>query len=279
MPGPLHGSAGHRTGRDRPGAARGDDARRPRAPTWSGWTGPSGRLDLAGRADDYTLRSRRSVAADLKTGAGRDLVLRLAARADVLLEGLRPGVAERLGVGPQDCQAVNPALVYGRMTGWGQDGPMASQAGHDINYISLTGALHAIGPAAGPPSRSTWSATRRRLHVPGDRRAGRAVGAAAVRHRAGGGHSHGRRCQRAAADVVGLRGVGAWTDEREAQPAGRGRPVLRHLRLCRRPVDRGGRARAAVLRAFLAGLGIAGEDLPGSSDRPGGPGCGRASPR
>src|ERR1700685_1236903 len=106
---------------------------------------PAAVFDPTGGRPDYTLRSRRSVAADLKSDAGRELVLRLVAKADVLLEGFRPGVAERLGVGPQECHAVNPALVYGRMTGWGQDGPMAAQAGHDINYISLTGALPAIG--------------------------------------------------------------------------------------------------------------------------------------
>ena len=119
---------------------------------------PRGGLDPAGGRTDYTLRSRRLLAADLKSDAGRDLVLRLVAKADVLLEGYRPGVAERLGVGPQECHAVNPALVYGRMTGWGQDGPMAAQAGHDINYISLTGALHAIGAGDGR-CRSIWSAT------------------------------------------------------------------------------------------------------------------------
>jgi alpha-methylacyl-CoA racemase len=94
---------------------------------------------------DPTLRGRRRVAADLKDAEGRETVLRLVERADVLLEGYRPGVTERLGVGPDDCHARNARLVYGRMTGWGQDGPMASRAGHDINYISLTGALHAIG--------------------------------------------------------------------------------------------------------------------------------------
>ena len=94
---------------------------------------------------DPTLRGRRRVAADLKDPAGRETVLRLVERADVLLEGYRPGVTERLGVGPAECHARNPRLVYGRMTGWGQDGPMAARAGHDINYISLTGALHAIG--------------------------------------------------------------------------------------------------------------------------------------
>jgi alpha-methylacyl-CoA racemase len=94
---------------------------------------------------DPTLRGRRLVAADLKTPAGVTAVLRLVERADVLIEGYRPGVAERLGVGPAECHARNPRLVYARMTGWGQDGPLARRAGHDINYISLTGALHAIG--------------------------------------------------------------------------------------------------------------------------------------
>jgi alpha-methylacyl-CoA racemase len=108
-------------------------------------------FDPAGGGSDYMLRSRRSVAADLKTGDGRELVLRLVAKADVLLEGYRPGVAERLGLGPQDCQAVNPALVYGRMTGWGQDGPLAQHAGHDINYVALAGALAHIGRAGQPP--------------------------------------------------------------------------------------------------------------------------------
>ncbi|WP_028937656.1 CaiB/BaiF CoA transferase family protein [Pseudonocardia spinosispora] len=110
---------------------------------------PAGSLKLTG-GKDYTLRGRRSVAADLKSEAGRETVLRLAEKADVLLEGLRPGVTERLGVGPEDCRARNPRLVYGRMTGWGQDGPLAPRAGHDINYISLTGALHAIGQADKP---------------------------------------------------------------------------------------------------------------------------------
>lgn len=96
-------------------------------------------------------RSRRSIAVDLqKPGAG-EIVLRLAANADGLMEPFRPGVAERLGIGPDPCLACNPKLVYGRMTGWGQQGPLARAAGHDINYIALTGALHAIGPAGGKP--------------------------------------------------------------------------------------------------------------------------------
>lgn len=94
---------------------------------------------------EVTGRNRRSVALDFKQPTGRDAALRLIDRADVLIEGWRPGVAERLGLGPEVCHARNPGLVFGRMTGFGQTGPMAQAAGHDLNYIALTGALHAIG--------------------------------------------------------------------------------------------------------------------------------------
>jgi alpha-methylacyl-CoA racemase len=100
---------------------------------------------------DQMLRGRRSVAADLKDPAGLRLVTRLLDRADVLVEGLRPGVAERLGIGPDACTGRNPRLVYARMTGWGQDGPWAGRVGHDINYVSVTGTLHAIGRAQDRP--------------------------------------------------------------------------------------------------------------------------------
>jgi alpha-methylacyl-CoA racemase len=100
---------------------------------------------------DATLRNRRSVAADLKTDEGRDLVLKLVSKADVLIEGLRPGVTERLGLGPEDCAKINDGLIYARMTGWGQTGPRSQQAGHDINYISLNGVLHSIGRAGERP--------------------------------------------------------------------------------------------------------------------------------
>lgn len=107
-------------------------------------------LDLP---DKYDLRNRnkRSVALDLKSSKGRDTLLALIGKADILIEGYRPGVAERLGIGPDDCWKVNPKLVYGRATGWGQAGPMAQMAGHDINYIALTGALDRIGPPGGAP--------------------------------------------------------------------------------------------------------------------------------
>ncbi|MFB6604468.1 CaiB/BaiF CoA transferase family protein [Streptomyces noursei] len=103
-------------------------------------------------ACDLTNRNKRSMLVDLKQPAGVARVLDLAERADVLIEGYRPGVAERLGVGPEPCLARNPRLVYGRMTGWGQAGPLAGTAGHDIGYIALTGALGMIGPADGPPA-------------------------------------------------------------------------------------------------------------------------------
>ncbi|WP_166139759.1 CaiB/BaiF CoA transferase family protein [Nocardioides ochotonae] len=102
-------------------------------------------------APDAHSRGRRSVALDLKQDAGREVLLDLLADADVLVEGFRPGVTERLGVGPQECHARNPALVYARMTGWGQDGPLAQRAGHDINYLALTGALAAIGEPGRAP--------------------------------------------------------------------------------------------------------------------------------
>ncbi|GHG47414.1 CoA transferase [Streptomyces griseocarneus] len=102
-------------------------------------------------AYDITNRNKRSVLVDLKSPGGPAAVLDLAGRADILLEGYRPGVAERLGVGPDAALARNPALVYGRMTGWGQQGPLAHAAGHDIGYIAVTGALGMTGPADGPP--------------------------------------------------------------------------------------------------------------------------------
>jgi alpha-methylacyl-CoA racemase len=100
---------------------------------------------------DLLNRGRRSIGVDLKNPEGVATVLDIVAGADALLEGFRPGVAERLGIGPDECLARNPRLVYGRMTGWGQDGPYAPTAGHDINYIALAGALEPIGRAGGPP--------------------------------------------------------------------------------------------------------------------------------
>ena len=106
-----------------------------------------------GQPTKYSLlnRGRRSVAIDMKKPQGVEAVLRLIEQADALIEGFRPGVMERLGLGPEVCLSRNPKLIYGRMTGWGQDGPLAHAAGHDMNYIALIGALHCIGNAGGPP--------------------------------------------------------------------------------------------------------------------------------
>ena len=105
-------------------------------------------------------RGRRNLILDLKQDEAKAIVKRLLAQADVLIEPYRPGVMERLGLGPEDCWAINPKLVYGRMTGWGQDGPLAKTAGHDINYIAFSGALHAMGQGDEPPSPP--------LHLVGD---------------------------------------------------------------------------------------------------------------
>ena len=104
------------------------------------------------RNDSIVDRGRESIAIDMKDPRGVEAVLQLVERADILIEGFRPGVTERLGVGPEVCQARNPRLVYGRMTGWGQTGPLAHAAGHDLNYIALTGALHAMGSEDRPPA-------------------------------------------------------------------------------------------------------------------------------
>jgi alpha-methylacyl-CoA racemase len=118
------------------------------------------RIDRLAQADlglpldspfDILGRGRRSIGLDLKRPQSIAMVMALLDKADVLIEGFRPGVAERLGLSPDACLARNPRLIYGRVTGWGQDGPLAGAAGHDINYIAISGALHAIGPRDGPP--------------------------------------------------------------------------------------------------------------------------------
>ncbi|WP_338605095.1 CaiB/BaiF CoA-transferase family protein [Saccharopolyspora sp. SCSIO 74807] len=112
--------------------------------------------ELVGPSADFRTevlnRGRRSVGIDLKDAAGRELVLGLVERADALIEGFRPGVAERLGIGPQECSERNPRLVYGRMTGFGQEGPLARTVGHDLNYVAQSGVLSLIGRAGQPPT-------------------------------------------------------------------------------------------------------------------------------
>ncbi|MDP9901004.1 CaiB/BaiF CoA transferase family protein [Variovorax ginsengisoli] len=115
---------------------------------------PGGGSALEGlmRNDSIVDRGRESIAVNMKDPRGIEMVLALVERADILIEGFRPGVTEKLGLGPDDCHARNPRLVYGRMTGWGQTGPLANAAGHDLNYIALSGALHAMGPQDRPPA-------------------------------------------------------------------------------------------------------------------------------
>ncbi|MEM7214662.1 MAG: CaiB/BaiF CoA-transferase family protein [Pseudomonadota bacterium] len=102
-------------------------------------------------SSEVNRRGKKSIALDLKKPEGIDIVLNLISNADILIEGFRPGVMERLGLSPDICLAANPALIYGRMTGWGQEGPLSLTAGHDINYLAITGALHAMGKRGEPP--------------------------------------------------------------------------------------------------------------------------------
>jgi alpha-methylacyl-CoA racemase len=163
-------------------------------------------------------RGRRSIAVDLKSPGGAEVVLALAERADGLIEGFRPGVVERLGIGPDVCQARNPRLVYGRMTGWGQSGPYAAAPGHDINYIALAGALWPVGRRTDPPVPP--------LNLVGDYGGGGMVlafGMVCALYEAR--HSGlGQVIDAAMVDgtaaltaiVHGLRAAGEWLDEREA---------------------------------------------------------------
>lgn len=235
---------------------------------------PAGGLDLGtGDAPDPTLRGRRMLAADLKDPAGRDAVLRLVERADVLVEGYRPGVTERLGVGPDDCLARNPRLVYARMTGWGQHGPLARRAGHDINYIALTGVLHAVGRAGERPVVP--------LNLVGDYGGGSMlllVGLLAALWEA---RTSGRGQVVDAAMVDGvstlaqltwtLRGQGLWSDERGANLLDGHAPFYdtytcadgRHVAV--------GALEPQFYAQLLAGLGLDPAELPAQYDRAGWP--------
>jgi alpha-methylacyl-CoA racemase len=215
-------------------------------------------------------RGRRSIAVDLKQPHAQGVVRRLVERADVLVEGFRPGVMERLGIGPSECLAVNPALVYGRMTGWGQGGPLASDAGHDINYISLAGALHAIGRAGGPPQLP--------LNLVGDFGGGAmflafGIVCALLEARRSG---HGQVVDASVVDgtttllglVFGMQAVGRWVDERGHNLLDTGCPYY-DVYEC---ADGGYVAVGTIERKFFANvLEVLGLDrdewLPGHGDR------------
>ncbi len=180
---------------------------------------------VRGSEFDFLRRGRRSVTLDLKKAADVDACLDLFAGADAVIEGYRPGVMERLGLGPDVALGRNPALVYGRMTGWGQTGPLASAAGHDINYIALSGALHAIGDRDRPTPP---------LNLVGDFGGGAlylAFGVlAALRHAHVSGEGQVVDCAMSDGSaslmtaVYGMHASGAWSDQRRANPLDGGAP-------------------------------------------------------
>lgn len=222
---------------------------------------------------DLLNRGRRSVGVDLKSAEGVEVVLRLAEQADALIEGFRPGVAERLGVGPDVCLGRNPALVYGRMTGWGQDGPMAHAAGHDVNYISLAGAQAHIGRAGEPPTPP--------LNLVGDFGGGGLLLAYGIvcgilsASRTGRGQVVDAAMVDGAAALMtmmwGFRAMGIWSDDRGTNLLDSGAPWY-DVYEC---ADGGFVSIGAIEPQFYAELieriGLAGEDLPHQMDRSGWP--------
>jgi alpha-methylacyl-CoA racemase len=222
--------------------------------------------DAAAWSWDATRRGRVVVEADVRDPAALAAVVALAGRADVLLEGFRPGVAERMGLGPDRLHEANPGLVYGRMTGWGQDGPWASAAGHDINYLGLTGALHAIGGDSPVPP----------LNLVGDFGGGSAylvVGVlSALLRRA----RTGRGCVLDAAVVDGashlmqliwsLQAAGRWTDRRGSNLLDGGAPFYRTYRCADGGWMAVGSLEPAFYRLLLDGLGLAPDEVPDRDD-------------
>jgi alpha-methylacyl-CoA racemase len=222
-----------------------------------------------GVARDAMLRNRRFVVADLKSEQGRDLVLRLVAKADVLIEGYRPGVTERLGLGPDDCARVNERLIYGRMTGWGQTGPRSHQAGHDINYISLNGVLHSIGRKGERPVPP--------LNLVGDFGGGSMfllVGILAAlweRQTSGKGQVVDAAMIDGSSVLVqmmwSMRALGMWTDERGTNLLDGGAPYYDTYECADGRYIAVGAIEPQFYAAMLAGLGLDGADLPGQNDR------------
>ena len=218
---------------------------------------------------DVLNRGRRSIAVDLKTDEGVEVVLALAERADGLVEGFRPGVAERLGIGPEPCQARNPRLVYGRMTGWGQTGPYAPAAGHDVNYIALAGALWPIGRRDHPPVPP--------LNLVGDFGGGGMLLAFGMMcaifeaQRSGRGQVVDAAMVDGAAVLTtmlhGFRAMGEWVDEREANLLDGGA----HFYGVYETADGGyvsiGSIEPQFYAELLRRLGLGGEALPAQDDR------------
>ncbi|MGH3856416.1 MAG: CaiB/BaiF CoA transferase family protein [Pseudonocardiaceae bacterium] len=234
---------------------------------------PVGGLRLISAVDDQMLRGRRSVTCDLKNPSGRETMLRLVERADVLIEGMRPGVTQRLGIGPTDCHARNPRLVYARMTGWGQDGPLAERAGHDINYIALSGVLHAVGNAGGKPVPP--------LNLVGDFGGGSMFLVAGVlaalweRERSGAGQV----VDAAMVDGVSVlaqmfwswHGRGLWSEERGGNLLDSGAPFYDTYACSDGRYVAVGALEPQFYAALLEGLGLTDTNLPGQLDQAGWP--------
>jgi len=207
---------------------------------------------------DVLLRHRSRVQLDLRTPPGVETLRLLLTGADILIEGFRPGVMERLGLGPDECLALNPRLIYGRVTGWGQSGPLAPRAGHDINYIAVTGVLHAMGRRALPPPPP--------LNVVGDFGGGSMfllVGVlAALWERARSGR--GQVVDAAMVDGVGVlgqmlwsfRAAGAWSDERESNLLDGGAPYYRTYECADGKYVAVGAIETAFYEQLLQGLGV-----------------------
>jgi len=214
------------------------------------------------------MRNRRVVTADLKSDEGRGLVLKLIAKADVLIEGYRPGVTERLGLGPEDCAAVNDRLVYARMTGWGQTGPRSQQAGHDINYISLNGILHSIGRANERPVPP--------LNLVGDFGGGSMFLLLGILSALWERQTSGKGQVVDAAMVDGssvliqmmwqMRASGMWTDARGTNLLDGGAPYYDTYECADGRYVAVGAIEPQFYAAMLTGLGLDGADLPGQND-------------
>ena len=218
---------------------------------------------------DLLNRSRYSVALDLKNEAGRDLVLELCEQADVLIEGFRPGVTERLGLGPQDVWNHNPQLVYGRMTGYGQDGPLAQAAGHDINYIAVSGALWPIGRAGERPLAP--------MNLVGDFGGGAlflvfGVLAAVLLARASGeGQVVDAAMVDGSASMLAMThsflNMGFWKEERGVNIIDSGAPFYEVYETLDEKYVAVGAVEAKFYQALLDGLGLGGVELPSQMDR------------
>ncbi len=221
------------------------------------------------RRHDVLRRGRRSVALDLKQPRAVDACLKLIGKADALIEGFRPGVMERLGLGPDACLQRNPKLVYGRMTGWGQTGPLAAAAGHDINYIALSGALHAIGRKDAPPTPP--------LNLVGDFGGGAlylAFGVACALLEAR-GSGQGQIVDAAMTDgaaslmamFYGLRGQGLWTDGRGENFLDSGAPWYDVYETKDGKYVAVGAIEGRFYRELVRLLGLEGQALPAPHDR------------